>query len=150
VGCWRRRCGADKKARCKSRGQGRLGVELSEEGSLEGERTRLGLASITPACPWSFHTAQNKRDLRLLTGEQRPSPPEGPLSPSELLPALIPAARLSAASSLCPRRCPRRMPTVGTSLCWPAPQDTPWMTATRTRLCREGWASHLYYTPEAH
>lgn len=55
-------------------------VELSEEGSLEGERTRLGLASITPACPWSFHTAQNKRDLSPLDRRAAPVTAKGAIA----------------------------------------------------------------------
>lgn len=45
---------------------------------MEGERTRLVLASITPARPWSFHTAQNKRDLLPLDRRAAPVTAKGP------------------------------------------------------------------------
>ena len=82
-------------------------VELSEEGSLEGERTRLGLASITPACPWSFHTAQNKRDLLPHDRRAAPVTAKGAIAlPDQPLPApstLTATTRLDAVVNLCIR-----------------------------------------------
>ncbi|KAF1831303.1 hypothetical protein BDW02DRAFT_572140 [Decorospora gaudefroyi] len=48
-----------------------------QEGDF-GQRTRLVLASITPAYPWMFHGPEQAR-LFTVTGEQRPSPPERPI-----------------------------------------------------------------------
>lgn len=82
-------CGQTRKRGASVVVKGGLGLSYQRRG-LGGERTRLVLASITPAYPWSFHTAQNRRDLCVLTGEQQPSPLSRPVSSSFLL--LLPSA----------------------------------------------------------